>query len=55
MAKREQYQHRKHRLENRIRDCTKGDRKKRPHRLIVCGAAGERVVSEVRGLSQAVF
>ena len=55
IAKREQYQHRQRRLENRVRYYTEGERKKRNHRLIVRGADVESVAPEVRGLSQAAF
>ena len=51
----EQYQHQQHRLENRIRYYTEGERKKRNHRLIVRGADVESVAPEVRGMSQAAF
>lgn len=54
-AKLEQYQHQQHRLENRIRYYTEGERKKRNHRLIVRGAEVESVVPEVRGMSQSAF
>ena len=54
-AKVEQYQYQQHRLENRIRYYTEGERKKRNHRLIVRGADVESVAPEVRGMSQAVF
>ena len=40
-AKLEQYQHEGQRLENRIKYYQQGDRKKRNHRLITRGAAGE--------------
>jgi len=52
IAKREQCQHR---LENRIRYYTEGERKKRNHRLIVRGADVESVAPKVCGLSQAAF
>ncbi len=55
ITKREQYQHQQHRLENRIRYYTEGERKKRNHRLIVRGADVESVAPEVRGMSQAAF
>lgn len=55
VAKREQYQHRCQRLENRIRYYTESERKKRNHRLIVRGADVESVVSEVRRMSQSEF
>ena len=55
VAKREQYQHRGQRLENRIRYYTDGERKKRNHRLITRGAEIESVVPEVRGMSQNAF
>lgn len=55
VAKREQYQHRCQRLENRIRYYTESERKKRNHRLIVRGADVESVVPEVRGMSQSEF
>lgn len=55
ITKREQYQHQQHRLENRIRYYTEGERKKRNHRLIVRGADVESVAPEVRGMSQSTF
>ena len=55
ITKREQYQHRQRRLENRVRYYTEGERKKRNHRLIVRGADVESVAPEVRGLSQTAF
>ena len=55
IAKREQYQHRCQRLKNRIRYYTKGERKKRNHRLIVRGTDVESVIPEVRGMSQSEF
>ena len=54
-AKVEQYQHWQHRLENRIRYYTEGERKKRNHRLITRGAEVESIVPEVRSMSQAAF
>ena len=54
-AKEVQYQHRRQRLENRIRYYTDGDRKKRNHRLITRGAAVESVAPEVRGMSERAF
>ena len=38
VIKREQYRHQCQRLENRIRYCAEGERKKRDHRLITRGA-----------------
>ena len=55
ITKREQYQHQQHRLENRIRYYTEGERKKRNHRLIVRGADVESAAPEVRGMSQSAF
>ena len=55
VAKREQYQHRCQRLENRIHYYTEGERKKRNHRLIVRGADVESIAPEVRGMSQSAF
>ncbi|WP_160662745.1 DUF3847 domain-containing protein [Colidextribacter sp. OB.20] len=55
VAKREQYQHRCQRLENRIRYYTQGERKKRNHRLITRGAAVESVAPEVRSMSERAF
>ena len=55
VAKREQYQHRCQRLENRIRYYNEGERKKRNHRLITRGADVESVAPEVRGMSQSAF
>ena len=49
------YQHRQQRLENRIRYYTEGERKKRSHRLITCGAAVESIVPEVRSMSERAF
>ena len=54
-AKREQYQHKGQRLENRIKYYQQGDRKKRNHRLITRGAAVESVVPEVRSMSERAF
>ena len=54
-AKKEQYEHRGQRLENRLRYYTEGERKKRNHRLITRGADVESVAPEVRGMSQAAF
>ena len=54
-AKKEQYEHRGQRLENRIRYYTEGERKKRNHRLITRGADVESVAPEVRGMSQTTF
>ena len=54
-AQLEQYQHRCQRLENRLRYCTEGERKKRNHRLITRGADVESVAPEVRGMSQTAF
>ena len=54
-AQSEQYQHRCQRLENRLRYYTEGERKKRNHRLITCGADVESVAPEVRGMSQTAF
>ena len=54
-AKREQYQHKGQRLENRIKYYQQGDRKKRNHRLITRGAAVESVAPEVRGMSERAF
>ena len=54
-AKVEQYQHQSQRYENRIRDYTEGERKKRNHRLITRGAAVESIVPEVRGMSERAF
>ena len=55
ITNREQYQHQCQRLENRIRYCTEGDRKKRNHRLITRGAEVESVAPEVRSMSQSSF
>jgi len=55
IAKREQYRHKCHRLENRVRYYTEGERKKRNHRLIVRGADVESVAPEVRGMSERAF
>ena len=55
VVRREQYQHRCQRLENRIRYYTEGERKKRNHRLITRGADVESVAPEVRGMSQSAF
>lgn len=55
VAKREQYQHRCQRLENRIRYYTEGERKKRNHRLITRGGAVESIAPEVRGMSERAF
>ncbi len=55
VVRREQYQHRCQRLENRIRYYTEGERKKRNHRLITRGADVESVAPEVRGMSQTAF
>ena len=55
ITKREQYQHQQHRLENRIRYYTEGERKKRNHRLIIRGADVESVAPEVRDMSQSTF
>ena len=55
IAKREQYQHRQRRLENRVRCYTEGERKKRSHRLITRGAAVESVAPEVRSMSERDF
>ena len=55
VVKREQYQHQCQRLENRIRYCTEGERKKRNHRLITRGAEVESVVPGVRSMSQSAF
>ena len=55
IAKREQYQHRQRRLENRVRYYTEGERKKRNHRLITRGAAVESVAPEVRSMSERAF
>ncbi len=55
VVKWKQYQHQCQRLENRIRYCTEGERKKRNHRLITRGAEVESVVPEVRGMSQSAF
>ena len=54
-AKREQYQHKGQRLENRIKYYQQGDRKKRNHRLITRGAAVESVAPEVRDMSERAF
>ena len=54
-AQLEQYQHRCQRLENRLRYYTEGERKKRNHRLITCGADVESVAPEVRSMSQTIF
>ena len=51
----EQYQHRQHRLENRVRYYAEGERKKRTHRLITRGAAVESIVPEVRGMGERDF
>ena len=55
VVKREQYQHKCQRLENRIRYYTEGERKKRNHRLITRGAAVESVSPEVRSMSERAF
>ena len=55
ITKREQYQHQCQRLENRIRYCTEGERKKRNHRLITRGAAVESVAPKVRGMGERAF
>ena len=54
-AKKEQYEHRGQRLENRIRYYTEGERTKRNHRLITRGAAVESIVPEVKGMSESGF
>ena len=55
VVKREQYQHRVQRLENRVHYCTEGERKKRNHRLITRGAAVESISPEVRSMSERTF
>ena len=55
VAKKEQYEHRGQRLENRIRYYTEGERAKRNHRLITRGAAVESIVPEVKGMSESGF
>ncbi len=55
VAKKEQYEHKGQRLENRIRYYTESERKKRNHQLIVRGADVESVAPEVRGMSQTAF
>jgi hypothetical protein len=50
-----QWEHRGQRLENRIRYCTEGDRKKRTHRLVTRGAAVESIVPQVREMGEVEF
>jgi hypothetical protein len=50
-----QWVHRGQRLENRIRYCTEGERKKRTHRLITRGAAVESIVPQVREMGEVEF
>jgi hypothetical protein len=50
-----QWEHRGQRLENRIRYCTEGERKKRTHRLVTRGAAVESIVPQVREMGEVEF
>jgi hypothetical protein len=50
-----QWEHRGQRLENRIRYCTEGERKKRTHRLVTRGAAIESIVPQVREMGEVEF
>lgn len=54
-AELEQYRHRGQRLENRLRYCEAGERRKRTHRLITRGAAVESVAPDVRGMGERAF
>lgn len=54
-VKLEQYQHKKQRLENRIKYYEKGERTKRAHRLITRGAAVESVAPEVKDMTEQGF
>ena len=51
----EQYRHKSQRLENRIRYCQQGERRKRTHRLITRGAAVESIVPAVRSMGEVEF
>lgn len=51
----QQEKHKLQRLNNRVQYYEKGDRQKRAHRLITCGAAIESVAPEVKELSEAEF
>ena len=55
IAKLEQYQHRLQRLNNRIKYCEDGERKKRTHRLITRGAAVESIVPEIKEMDEVPF
>ena len=54
-AKLQQYQHRAKRLEQRKQYYEKGEQQKRAHRLITRGAAIERVVPEVKAMTEQEF
>ena len=50
-----QEQHKIQRLENRTAYYEKGDRRKRAHRLITCGAAIESVAPQTKELTETEF
>ena len=50
-----QLQHNKQQIENRITDAEKGDRRKRAHHLITCGAAIESVAPLTKVLTETEF
>ena len=51
----EQYRHKAQRLENRLKYCRQGERRRRAHRLITRGAAVESVAPAVRGMGERAF
>ena len=50
-----QFQHKKQQIENRIAYYEKGDRRKRAHHLITCGAAIESVAPLTKVLTETEF